>query len=391
MKSGTSFIQHSLDHHTDALAEQGIAWLGTQATNRAVQDLLQGAMRMPGSGGAWGRLARRIRESDGDAVVSMEMLGPTTARVRARLAHTLQPHRLRLLVTMRDITRVAPSHWQTSTQNRGRVGWDEYAERISCAADLPADGSSRFWRHHDIPALITRYSDIVALSDATVVTVPASRTDAALLWTRFASVLGAQGLDDITAGGENQALGAVSAELMIRLNERIQDLDWLHYRRGVRTPLAKRTLRERSGQEPRYVASPEQHTALRKKALGMVDEIERSPATVVGDLAEVIPPHDPPDSAFTTDDLTDEMLLEAALDGLSGLARMTADLRIQRDALEVRVAQLGTRQVPPAPARHAQADRPAGRRLLSATARRVPGLAALVRRVRAKRPASGHR
>lgn len=385
MKSGTTFIQRVLDRHREALARQGIAWFGTSVTNPAVQDLLAGPMQMPGTEGSWQRLARSIRDHDGDAVVSMELLGPAPPRVRARLADSLRPHDLHVVVTMRDITRIAVSHWQEATQNRSQLGWGEFAERISSSAHVPPGERGRsFWRHHDVPALLTRYADIVDPARMTVVPVPITRGDASVTWTRFASVLGAEGVGRVPNDGRNESLGAASAELMIRVNARTEDLDWAHYRRGVKGPLAKRTLGNRVADEPRYGLDPVQHAVLRDKALAMVDAIANSAATVVGDLTDVVPPEHPADASFTTDDLTDGMMLDAALDGLSGLAQMASDLRLERDELRVRVAELETSAV----TTETSDSSPSGRRA-RVLLRRIPGAPEAVRRLRRMRSGPG--
>lgn len=383
MKSGTTYVQKSLDAHSDELAARGIRWFGTQATNQAVQDLLQNDMLLPGSKGAWGRLATRIRSSDEDAVISMELLGPASNGRRRRIKESLRTHDLTLVLTVRDVSRVALSHWQETVQNRHEVGWAEFCESI-CAADPPADESpARFWVHHDVLGVIDRYSSIVARDAMRIVTVPSSRDDPELLWRRFCAVLG---FDPIGAQApptsSNTSIGAVSAELMMRVNARTRDFDWEHYRRGIKAPLSKMTLSRRAVGEPRYGLSDHDHALLRARAVQMAADIEAAGIGVTGDLADIVPPERAGAPDLSPGEVTAEQLLDAALDGIAGMGKRLADIRIQRDALREKVLRLSTPPPPPPPppAAAAPAVRRPGR--VRRWARRVPGLARLAGRRR---------
>jgi hypothetical protein len=170
----------------------------------------------------------------------------------------------------------------------------------------------------------------------TVITVP-SGADQDELWRRFARVIGvpderARAMP--TSRPKNASLGAISAELMLRVNARTRQLGWPQYRLGVKVPLAKRVLSSRAADEPRFALKPEHHKLLRERALTMVDAVAASPASVVGDLQEVIPPVEARAGSFSPGDVTDAELLDAALDGLAGYAGQLNRTRSERDALE---------------------------------------------------------
>ncbi|HEY7043450.1 MAG TPA: hypothetical protein VH419_07270, partial [Nocardioidaceae bacterium] len=280
MKSGTSYVQSTLNKNADALAGFGISWHGMQETNLAVQDLTASKLSMPGSKGAWDRLAAKVRATDGDTVISMELLGPCSRRIRHKIAESLGRPQLHLVVTWRDVTKVALSHWQENAQNRQEIGWEQYAEEIT-APDRPSGRPHRFWMHHDVAALLSRWSDVVDPQAMTVITVP-SGADQDELWRRFARVIGvpderARAMP--TSRPKNASLGAISAELMLRLNARTRQLGWPQYRLGVKVPLAKRVLSSRAADEPRFALKPEHHKLLRERALTMVDAVAASPAS----------------------------------------------------------------------------------------------------------------
>lgn len=342
MKSGTTYIQQSLDARAGLLAARGIRWFGTRHTNLAAQDLLQAKRRMAASEGAWKRFAEQIRSSDEDAVISMEMLGPAGAAARRRIKSSLHTHDLTLILTVRDLTKVVASRWQESTQNRREAGWTKFCED-NCAAELASDEPTRFWRHLDVTRVVDRYSAIVDRDRMRIITVPRTSSDPGLLWNRFQSALGVDATSKALPRAHNPSLGAVSSELLTRVNARTRDLDWPRYRHGVKTALAKRTLGRRASGEPRYGLSPEHHDWLRKRAVAVVEEIKASGIEIIGDLAELIPAEQAPAVTFSPDDLTDSLLLDAALDGLAGMGKIVGDLRLERDALREDVLRLSAR------------------------------------------------
>lgn len=341
MKSGTTYIQQSLDARADILAKRGIRFFGTRHTNLAAQDLLRGKRRVAASEGAWPRFAKQIRSSDEDAVISMELLGPIGAAKRQRLKSSLDTHELTLILTVRDLTKVVPSTWQESMQNRREIGWTDLCDAI-CTPEPSSGKPSRFWLHQDVMGVVDRYSSIVDKDRMRIVTVPRTSGDPGLLWNRFRAALGVDATGKALRKAHNPSLGAVSSELLMRVNTRTQDLDWTHYRHGVKNALGKRTLGRRTSGEPRYGLSPQHHAWLRKRSIAMVQDIEASGIEIIGDLAELIPAEEPSAVTFSPDDLIDSLLLDAALDGLAGMGRIVGDLRLERDALREEVLRLTT-------------------------------------------------
>lgn len=339
MKSGTTYIQQSLDARADKLAEQGIRWFGTRHTNLAAQDLMRGKRRLATSEGAWPRFAKQMGSSDEDAVISMELLGPVGAAKRQRIKSSFDTHDLTLILTVRDLTKVVPSTWQESMQNRREIGWTDFCDNI-CTAEPASGKPSRFWLHQDVMGVIDRYSSIVERDRMRIITVPRTSSDPGLLWNRFKAALGVDATGKALHRAHNPSLGALSSELLMRVNARTHDLDWTRYRHGVKNALAKRTLGRRTSGEPRYGLSPKHHDWLRRRAIVMVQEIEASGIEIIGDLAELIPAEEPLAVTFSPDDLTDSLLLDAALDGLAGMGKTVGDLRLQRDALREEVLRL---------------------------------------------------
>ncbi len=332
MKSGTSFLQYTCTQSRDVLAAAGIRYLGRAA--RPVHDLLGGQTHR--EVGAWQRLAREVRRSTTDTLISNELLCPLPLKKVRRVATSFAPHDLHLMLTVRDLTKVVPSHWQERIQNGSLVGWTEFCE--TAAADPRSSLASRkFWRHHDVVRVIARWSQVIPADRITIVTVPPTSENPGLLWQRFLSAIGVENVDStrLPARG-NPSLGAVSAELLLRVNTELTDLAWRDRTRSVKHVLAKEVLASRASSEPRYVLSPEHYKLLRARAISVVDGIRATGVRVIGDLDEVVPAEEPPTvSGIDPGDITDSQLLEAAVTGLAGVCRQLTKYRNAAEEIQL--------------------------------------------------------
>ncbi len=344
MKSGTTFLQRTLDRNVDLLASAGLSWPGARTINNAILDLRRSKRRLTEETGDWDRVVESIRSSPGDAIMSMELLGPMAPTTIRRLGRSFEGEELSAILTCRDLTRVVPSHWQETTQNRRDLGWRDYCDQVCTGEPEDEDQPAKFWLHHDVMKVIRRWEDLIPEDRFTIVTVPASSDDPSLLWHRFAWVLGIDVHEvDLPPRG-NEALGALSAELMLRLNARTEELPWPVYRWGFKAGIAKDVLARRAALEPRYGLTPAHHEWLRRRALLMRQQIERSSVRVVGDLDDLLPPVEPRTTDFEPEQVTAEALLEAALDGYVGVGKRLAHLRQEIMALQAELQAKSPKQ-----------------------------------------------
>jgi hypothetical protein len=331
MKSATSYLQALFDLNEQALLDQGLLWSGTSRNFLATDDLLGTRRDRPGLENAWNELTDRLDTHDGDALVSNELLAPINARKRKKLVRALAPAEVHVVITARDLARVVPSQWQTGARNRNTVAWDAYVS--SLLADDGNDVAAWFWRRQDIVGIVQKWARTVSLDRVTVVTVPPAGVAATVLGERFGSVVGIA-VDDLEQPPySNPSLGAISAELLRRLNERTGDLDWLEYRWAFKHALAKLVLAERAEREPPIVLSAKALDWARERGQRMADALAACGVRVVGDLSDLVPP----DSADAPADLAgppkDAELLDGALDALAGLGVVLAEARIEHSAL----------------------------------------------------------
>lgn len=370
MKSATSYLQSLFDANRDLLSEHGILWQSSRVNQTAVHDFRQSEMLLPHGEGTFKRFAREIRAADGDVLVSMELLARWPSGQIKRFVRSLGPAEIRVIITARDLTRIAPSHWQETTQNRGTTPWAEWVAQL-CESD-PSESDLPFWRHHHLPTLVEKWSAVAAPGQIYLVTIPQSVGDPSAVWRRFASVLGVPAEGVTQPRFSNAAIGATSAELMRRLNVQLGDVSYTDYRWGFKAALGKQVLARRAGKEPRPVLTAAQHERLRSLATQMLDQVPEEKVNVVGDLDDLVPPPAPTSPAYDPAQATDSELLEAAVVGLAALGQRVSKLRIERDELRRRLdGQDGQRVEPAVPQRVVTLARRRARRRLGRLKRAV--------------------
>lgn len=343
MKAATSYLQSMFDLNRERLAEHGVLWQSSAVNQNAIHEFQGSPMLAPHYAGSWPELRREVRRTDGDVLISMELLARIPLRRVQRLVAALAPEELHVIITARDLSRIAPSHWQETTQNRATEPWAEWIEKVCTSDPREAEERMPFWQHQYLPAIIEKWSQVAAPGGVHLVTIPQERGDSREVWRRFASVIGvpADGFEEPRFS--NAAIGGTSAELMRRLNTMTSDLDFNRYRWGFKAALAKRTLAKRADSEPRPTLPPHMHARLHEIAKDMVEQVASSGVHVVGDLDDLLPKGTPKGDGYDPGQSTDSELLEVALEGLVSLGTEVSDLRMERTRLRRKNAALRQR------------------------------------------------
>jgi hypothetical protein len=334
MKSGTTYVQ-ALGTANDARLETaGVRWVpGTSREDAAADVVLRTGRKPPTVDAMCERLRRAADGWDGDLFLSMELLSRQGPPVQQRLVAAADVGEVHVIVSGRDLARVIPSRWLTTVRNRQAWTWTEYVQAV-CSEDPPTTRAGRnFWVFQDLAWMLRSWSGVAAPDRMHVVTVPATSTDPRLIWRRFAEVLGIdpEGYQEPTPQKANASSSVVTAEVLRRVNQRVEDLSNPIYRRGI-GDLVERVYSSRPADEPRLQIPADYRDWIERRARRMNDEITELGVNVIGDLAELLPGPGDPDAVDSVE-VGDAQLLEAAIDGLAGMGRIMATARLENETL----------------------------------------------------------
>jgi hypothetical protein len=343
-KTGTSYLQHVLFHNRDVLRRHGISYPADRfdAHFLAALDLMQ----MPWGGlesdavGAWDRLAQSVREWDGTSVVSHEILAAASRSQIGRALESLGSGagaEVHLVLSVRDLVRQIPAEWQENVKHRASLSYAAFLRRIQ-QPGRTGRISSWFWGVQEIPDILERWGHDLPPEHVHVVTVPPAGEAPDLLWKRFVTAFGLDGLPlELDGGRVNPSLGAPETTLVRRINRVANEaLDPQYYRPLVRELLAHQTLSRRTS-SPRLALPPEVHPWATELEQSWIDEIRARGYDVIGDLDDLL--GRPPVSDYQDPDHPDEALVAgAAVDALKALlldnARLRRDLDHRRAELD---------------------------------------------------------
>lgn len=326
-KTGTSFIQAVLMNGRDALADQGVLWPGSdwQSVVQAVKGL-RGDRNMPYE--KWTELVDEIDHWRGDsAVISMEFMSLLTEDQVAKCLESLRKHRVKMVLTARDLGRQIPAQWQESVQNASSWTYADYVGGLTSVAPSTNRYGRHFWAKQDFAAIVRPWTKLLSLEDVVVVTVPPSGAPKGLLWQRFCESVGipAESFDSTIRA--NESLGAASAEVMRYVSaaaegSQVSDAT----RRNLKKVVSKDILAAHKAEEPTLLLPSEYHEWTTKRSRVMIDELQALGTAVVGDLEDLIPVYAPESAKTTTDPsaIPTEQLLEAAAHGILGMSRRAA-------------------------------------------------------------------
>ncbi len=333
LKSGTSFIQSQLRHHSAALSDEGILFPGGPQWGRqvsATRDLLARPGPVPSDEATphtWDWLAGRARAWSGPSVVvSMEFLSFATPKAIRRALASLAPREVEVVITARDLGRVLPAQWQETVQNHKTWTWPEFLASLRDEPGSDPRAARNFWFIHDLPRIIDKWL-AGGGAPVMVVTVPPKGAEPDLLWRRFCSAV------DIDAGrfppsaqrGANTSLGVNGAELTRRVTALANDrLTPQAYRREIKTFLAKSVLAQLD--DARFGLPGEAYGWARSRSQDIIDQVRTRAVRVIGDLDELWPV--PPGNVERAPDGFDvDGMLDAAVEALVAFAGHADELR----------------------------------------------------------------
>ncbi len=339
-KTGTTYLQNVLRANREQLRAQDIDFpggLGEPVQAFAVWDL-QG--RRPRGAddariaGSWDALVAAVNTGGyRTALISEERLSLSTPKQVRRAVRSFPDAEVHVVVTVRDLGRVAVSAWQEEVKNDQTWTWQQFVDAIKDSEQVAVSPGRGFWLRQDVAAICETWESAVPAERIHVITVPQSGSSPDVLLRRFASVVGfdAQALTKQPAWN-NETVGVAATEVIRRVNERLGGrLNQRQYDRVVKLTLvqmlAKRT-------EPvRFTLPPEELLWVHARAEQMIAALQARGYPVEGNLAELLP--QPRTGGRRPDDASDDELLEASLDGLALLAERYATSWWQRKRADI--------------------------------------------------------
>lgn len=343
-KTGTSFVQTAMRTNRQALAAGGV-----HLPHAEGERLFKAVLYLTDRSEIWGRsedrgrtcwtrIVRDIPARADTTVVSHEILCLAEDRHIARILDDLGAEDIdvEVVVTVRDPARQVPAEWQEGVKHGQRMSYDDFLETV--LAEPGPRGSrrqevrARFWSAQDPVPVLDRWAGHVGPRHVHVVTCPPVGTSSDQLWSRFARMIGAEGVEVSLPSSEvNESLGEVQTEVLRRINPRLP-------RRGneraygdvVKRLYAGKILARQAGAK---VLLPDRHRdRVEQVAESWIGQIRDRGYPVIGDLSDLRPRVAAPSDR---DPVTESDLLDACLDATADLllevARLRAELASLRD------------------------------------------------------------
>jgi hypothetical protein len=325
-KTGTTFIQRVLWSNKKALKANGVVLpaKGQYVFGRAARALHHWRPAEDPVPSDWMQVARAINRARTDsAIVSQEFLSWLDPEQVKETVATIEHAEVKVVLTTRDLARLIPAQWQSAMRQRNTWTLTEYSHGVQHGSDQDPKRSpyQHFWHRMDYAATLRAWSDVVGLENVTVVTVPPSGADPDELWRRFCAATELDPGQYTTAGVTNASLGALSCEVMRRLNgvKAVQDMPREEYGVEINGTLTRKVLDLRGQPEPKITLPEGEREWVVSKADEIIAGVEAVGARVIGTLDDLRPrPFTAPYQA--PEDLPADDLLAVALDALGGLA-----------------------------------------------------------------------
>jgi hypothetical protein len=317
-KSGTTYLQRVLDGNRERLAAAGVLVVGPDQGTR-VQAALQVRedprwKKLPANRqDQWGRLVKEIRGWSGDtAILSYELFSAASAEQAAKAIGDLAGLDVHIVITARDLARSVPSAWQERLKFGLTTPLEEWTPP---KAEAPR--SEWGWRTTDPTSVAERWGAGLPADHVHVVTVPRSPGDPTQLWHRFAEACGIAAVAvDLDLPRVNESLGVVGAELLRRINTRLEaPLDnGREKARWLRDTLAHRVIAVRRD-EP-LAMTDAQYDEAKARAEQAIATLQASGHVIHGDLEDLRATRP---TGRLPGEVTDAEVLEAALDAVLDL------------------------------------------------------------------------
>lgn len=308
-KTGTTALQTRLHRNSATLLEHGVLVPRSAQGPKRSGLALRAALELTGLQlgqdpasltGSWDDLVAQTHAHDGTVVVSHEAFVRCDEAAVATVVESLGAGaELHVIYTARDLGKQLVSGWLEGLKNGGADALATHFARAR-SGELPLRAA------FDLPVVLGRWLAHLPSRQVHLVTVPPPGGDRALLWRRFAGVVG---LDDSWVPKDpprtNESVGVPEAQLLLALN---RELGGTNRRGGPDHKLVRRTVVARTlvGRDsPRVEVPRGDRSWLAADVESWIDWLDTSGIDVVGDVAELRAAEAPDDALPTWTDVAE--------------------------------------------------------------------------------------
>jgi hypothetical protein len=184
-KTGTTTVQRAFWDTRDLLAEHDVLYAGDLAHPMSAAMAAAGNQLATGQRGAgderWAELAAAARASEARiTVVSSEFFSDAPSARVPKIVDALGQDQVRVVITLRPVTRILASQWQQYMQNQPLVkyvGNPDYEGWLDQVLNHPDqnDVTPSFWRRHRHDRLVQTWAEAVGADRLVVVVVDDAR------------------------------------------------------------------------------------------------------------------------------------------------------------------------------------------------------------------------
>ena len=347
-KTGTTYLQDRLSRNHASLADHGVHFPArTRLADpalfhfRAALDLLGQDWGGPSghAQGAWSQMARKVKRLEGNVVISHEILAPAPPEKISRAMNDLAGSEVHIVYSARDLVRGLPAAWQESVKQGRQWRYGRFLERVQ-------RGDTFFGRAFDLPAVLNNWTRNLPPERIHVVTVPPTGAAHDELWHRFCRALDMDpAWAPLDSESSNEGLGLAEAEMLRRLNRRIERTTRREssYDDVIRQLVRSGRLLQRKS---RKVELPhELYPWAAEQSERWIDWIEGSGVNVIGDLDDLRPGPVPDRPYHGPDDVKPRAMARASFTALEVMTEIAASgkeedltrkLKTQADRLRLR-------------------------------------------------------
>lgn len=328
-KTGTTYLQNLFAANQRPLRAAGVDYPGGKgepAQNFAALDL-QG--RRPRGyndkrvEGSWDALVAAVHGRGlPTALLSDERLSMSTLHQARRAVASFPAAEVHVIVTVRDLGRIAVSAWQEDVKSDETWTWRQFITAVKDPSQVAKSPARGFWLRQDVPKICETWEAAVTASRVHVVTVPPAGASPDTLVSRVAGVVGFDpSILDRDAAWTNETVGVAATEVIRRVNDRLGGrLNQREHDKAIKNTLVPLLARRT---EPVRFSLPEEDVGwAAARADDMITALRQRGYPVRGDLDELRVSHR--EGSRRPDDPSDAELVDASLDALALLAELYA-------------------------------------------------------------------